>query len=44
MRARTIGECHLCVVCIELDEMEFGLVDMNVSTAMVANWDYIEAV
>ena len=30
------GECHLCAVCVELDEMEFGLVDMNVLTAIVA--------
>ena len=30
------GECHLCAVCVELDEMEFGLVDMNVLSAMVA--------
>ena len=26
----------MCVVYVELDEMEFGLVDMNVLTAMVA--------
>ena len=36
VRTAAIGECHLCVVCVELDEMEFGLVDMNVLTAMVA--------
>ena len=34
--AVALGECDLCVVCVELDEMEFGLVDMNVLTAMVA--------
>ena len=34
--AVVIGECDLCVVCVELDEMDFGLVDMNVLTAMVA--------
>ena len=34
--AEAIGECHLCVVCVELDEIEFGLVDINVLTAMVA--------
>ena len=26
----------MCVVCVELDKMEFGLVDTNVLTAMVA--------
>ena len=31
-----IGECDLCVVCVVLDEIGFGLVDMNVLTAMVA--------
>ena len=33
--AVAIGECHLYVVFVELDEMEFGLVDMNVATAIV---------
>ena len=41
VRAVAIGEYPLCVVCVELDEMEFGLVDMNVLTAMVANWDIL---
>ena len=34
--AVALGECHLCVVCVELDDMEFGLVDLDVLTAMVA--------
>ena len=42
--AEAIGESHLCVVCVELGDIEFSLVDMNMLTAMVANRDSIVAV
>ena len=34
--AVAIGECDLCVVCVVVDEIEFGLGDVNVPTVIVA--------